>query len=74
MQRQDVAGSRAGQWAWSSTRLIHQRPDGSVQVADLIASHTGSVPSPTDRAKAAQWLTGELSHLETAVVTIDGPT
>ncbi len=73
VQRQDIDGARSGQWAWSSTRLITQRPDGSVQVADLIASHEGGVPTGPDRERAVRWLTGELTHLETAVVTIDLP-
>ncbi|MEO3937114.1 hypothetical protein V3N99_10185 [Dermatophilaceae bacterium Soc4.6] len=53
--------------------LTRERPDGSIERGDLIAVGSQSLPTTAERARASAWLSGQLSHLATAVLALETP-
>ena len=55
---------------WATLRVVYLRPDGVLQLVDIVVSHADGPTTAAQRTAAAAWMERQYPTLETAVIRL----
>lgn len=73
VHRVDMDAPNGPEGTWATLRLIHQRPDGVLQIVDVVVSHVGGATTSAQRSAAAAWMERQLTATGLAATRVQLP-
>jgi hypothetical protein len=73
VHRVDMDAPNGPEGTWATLRLLYQRPDGVLQIVDVVVSHVGGPTTAAQRSAAAAWMERQLAATGLAVTRVQLP-